>query len=100
MHKAAKPYYNNRIFWDTRPDLLDFELNASAIIERVFSRGDVQDIRNCRRFYGDVTCRKVLTEAKDLNIDRLHLISAIFNIALEEFTCYKNRQLHPQLFPY
>jgi hypothetical protein len=100
MQKTSKPYFNARIFWDTKPESLDFNINASSIIERVFSRGDVEDIRYCRRYYGNEKCREVLIEAKDLNIDRLHLISALFNIQREEFRCYKNRQLNPELFPY
>ena len=100
MLKPNQPYFNARILWDTKPEALDFSANASAIIERVFSRGDVEDIRYCRRFYGYATCRKALIEAKDLNVDRLHLIGSLFKIQLQEFKCYKNRQLNPILFPY
>lgn len=100
MHKPDKPYFNKRIFWDTDPNKLDFDVNRASIIERVFSRGDVEDIRNCRRYYGDAHCRASLVEAKDLVYDRLRLISVLFDIPIEDFQCYKNRQLSPELFPY
>jgi hypothetical protein len=100
MQKPDKPYFNKRIFWDTDPEKLDNDRNANAIIERVFSRGDVEDIRYCRRYYGDNSCRTALIDAKDIVYDRLRLISVLFNIPIEDFRCYKNRQLNPELFPY
>ena len=48
MQKPAKPYDHKRIFWDVDCEKLDFEKKASFIIERVFERGDVEDIRMCR----------------------------------------------------
>ena len=53
MQKLTKPYDNKRIFWDVDSEKLDYEKKAGFIIERVFERGDVEDIRMCRRFYGD-----------------------------------------------
>ncbi|WP_439651985.1 DUF6922 domain-containing protein [Membranihabitans maritimus] len=32
----------------------DIDEKASFVIERVFERGDVEDIRQCRRYYGVV----------------------------------------------
>ena len=45
-------------------DKLDYDKKDSFIIERVFERGDVEDIRQCRRYYGDERIRVVLTKAK------------------------------------
>lgn len=58
------PEFNKRIFWDVDFAALDYEAHAAFIIERVFTRGDVPDIRNCRRYYGDEKIREVLTGAK------------------------------------
>ncbi len=51
MLQAEKPYHYKRIFWDIDPEKLDYKLRANFIIERVFERGDVEDIRQCRRYY-------------------------------------------------
>jgi hypothetical protein len=32
---------------------IDYDAQANFVIERVFERGDVEDIRQCRRYYGD-----------------------------------------------
>ena len=47
------PQFDRRIFWDVNFDTLDYDGKAGFIIERVFERGDVPDIRMCRRYYGD-----------------------------------------------
>lgn len=101
MHpKPDKPYDHPRIFWDVDVKKLDFELRANFIIERVFERGDVQDIRNCRRYYGDDKVREALLNAKFLPLYTLHFASAVVNEPIEHFRCYTLRQSNPGLFPY
>jgi hypothetical protein len=46
MSTAQKPIFNKRIFWDVVFESLDYDAKASFVIERVFERGDVEDIRN------------------------------------------------------
>lgn len=48
-----KPVLNRRIFWDVNFEALDYDAKASFVIERVFERGGAEDIRQCRRYYGD-----------------------------------------------
>ena len=43
------PVFNKRIFWDTHFGNIDYNAKALFVIERVFERGDVEDIRQCRR---------------------------------------------------
>lgn len=95
MNKPVKPYDNSRIFWDVDYAKLDFEKKASFIIERVFERGDVEDIRMCRRFYGDEKIAPVLLNAKWLMPHTVYLAAALFNNKPEEYRCYKNKQLNP-----
>ena len=75
----SKPKFNKRIFWDVAFDKIDYDAKANFVIERVFERGDVSVIRNCRRYY---------------------LASAVIDRPIEEFRCYTLRQLNPTLFPY
>lgn len=100
MKKPDKPYFNKRIFWDTDADKMDFQVQYRAIIERVFDRGDVEDIQYCRRFYDDEKIKEVLLNAKSLRYKRIHLASAVINEPIEAFRCYKLRQLNPERFPY
>lgn len=98
--KPAKPYDNPRIFWDVDHTKMNVDEKYQFVIERVFDRGDVQDIRNCRAYFGDEVVTKVLQNAKFLIESRMFLASGMFNIPLEKMRCYTLRQSNPTLFPY
>ena len=100
MIGKLKPKFEKRIFWDVNFELIDYDAKASWVIERVFSRGDVEDIRQCRKYYGDDKVTAALLNAKFLPEHRMHLASAVIDKPLNEFRCYILRQLNPGLFPY
>lgn len=95
-----KPSLNKRIFWDVDFDKIDYQKRYRFVIERVFERGDVEDIRQARRFYGDKTITKVLLSAKYLPERRIHLAAAVIDKPVTEFRCYTLRRSNPGLFPY
>jgi hypothetical protein len=100
MTEKEKPIFDKRIFWDVNFEKLDYDLRANFVIERVFERGDVDDIRQCRRYYGDEKVTQALLNAKYLPLHTIHLASAVIDKPLNEFRCYILRQLNPGLFPY
>lgn len=100
MNEKAKPIFHKRIFWDVDFDKLDYDLRANFVIERVFERGDVDDIRNCRRYYGDEKVTEALLNAKFLPETTMYLASAVIGKPINDFRCYTLRQLNPELFPY
>ena len=100
MTANIKPVFNKRIFWDVNFEALDYDLRANFVIERVFERGDVDDIRQCRRYYGDEKVTEALLKAKYLPLHTIYLASAVIDKPLQEFRCYILRQLNPELFPY
>ena len=95
-----KPVFNRRIFWDVNFDKLDYDGKASFIIERVFERGDVDDIRQCRRYYGDDILCSTLTNARWLSLSTICLASALFNNQLTDYKCYNTAQLNPAHWMY
>jgi len=95
-----KPVFNKRIFWDVNFEVLVYDISAVFVIERVFERGDVEDIRCCCRYYGDEKVTEVLLNVKYLLERRLHLAAAVIIKPISEFRCYILRQLNPRLFPY
>lgn len=98
--KKQKPIFNRRIFWDVDFDAIDYDKSARFVIERVFERGDVEDIRQCRRYYGDEKIAEILLTAKYLPERRLHLAAAVIDKPITEFRCYTLRQSNPGLYPY
>ena len=100
MSSLQKPILNKRIFWDVNFDALDYNSRSSFIIERVFERGDVEDIRQVRRFYGDERVKEVLLNSKYLPERRLHLAAAVIDKPITQFRCSISRLSNPGLFPY
>lgn len=100
MEKKPKPIFNKRIFWDVAFDQIDYEKKSAFVITRVFERGDVEDIRNCRRYYGDDRIREVLLNVRFLPEITMYLAAAVVDRPIEDFRCYKLRQSNPELFPY
>lgn len=99
-NQLPKPVFNKRIFWDVNFEMLDYDKKANFIIERVFERGDVDDIRQCRRYYGDEKITEALLNAKFLPLHTTYLAAAIIDRPLTDFRCYKLRLLNPGLLPY
>ena len=101
-HKATstKPLFHKRIFWDVDFENIDYDSKADFVIARVFERGDVEDIRNCRRYYGDEKVAEVLLNVKFLPLHTLYLASAVIDKPIEDFRCYTKRQSNPIPFPY
>lgn len=100
MNSRELRVFNRRIFWDVDFEKIDYDAKAAFVIERVFERGDVQDIRNCRRYYGDEKVAEALVNARFLSEITMYLASAILDRPLKDFRCYTLRQSNPQLFPY
>ena len=100
MEQKAKPIFEKRIFWDINFETLDYDAKANFVIERVFDRGDVQDIRHCRRYYGDEKVTEALLNAKFLTESSLYLASAVILRPLIDFKRYILRQSNPTLSPY
>lgn len=95
-----KPIFEKRIFWDVNFEKLDIDAKADFVIARVFERGDIEDIRQCRRYYGDEKIEKIILNVKFLPEHRMQLAAVLINHNLTELKCYINRQLNPGLYPY
>lgn len=81
-------------------DGLDYDGKAGFIIERFFERGDVPDIRACRRYYGDDKIREVLTNAKWLSLKTIYLAAAVSDNEITDYRCYNTAQLNPEHWNY
>ena len=100
LSQIKKSEFNKRIFWDIDVERLDYYAKSSFIIERVFERGDVDDIRHCRRYYGDEKVSEVLLNAKYLSLPIIYLASAVIDRPLTDFRCYIPKQSNQQHLSY
>lgn len=92
-----KPIFQKRIFWDVNFEAIDYDAKARFVIERVFERGDVEDIRNCRRYYGDEKVSEILLSAKWLPLTTIYLAAAVIDKKITEFRCYIQTQSQIEL---
>ncbi len=93
--QKAKPILDKRIFWDVNFANIDYDSKYQFVIERAFDRGDIDDIRQVRRYYGDEKVIFALTSAKYLFDETLQFCSTIFEIPKEKFRCYILKQSNP-----
>ena len=93
--KMTKPILAKRIFWDVEFDKIDYDDKYKFVIERVFEWGDIEDIRQVRRYYGDEKVIETLTTVKYLFNETIDFCSGLFDIPKEKFRCYTLKQLNP-----
>jgi len=96
----TKMKLDRRIFWDVDFDKIDWVKNAPFVIVRVFERGDVDDIRQCRRHHGDEKIREVLLNARYISKSRIYLAAAVIDEPLINFRCYKKTLLNQEHYLY
>ena len=89
---------NKSTFWEYDISKLDVVAHFATIIPRVAMRGDVEELREMRRFYGDEKIKEVLTQTRYLDKYTISLFSNIYNIPKENFRCYILKQLNPPLW--
>ncbi|MBC7865830.1 MAG: hypothetical protein IAF38_22845 [Bacteroidia bacterium] len=92
--EKPKPIFDKRIFWDVNFEKIDYDLRANWVIERVMEKGDVEDIRQLRRYYGDEKVRIALLISGNLSWSRIHLAAAIIDEPIEKFGCYESAKLN------
>jgi hypothetical protein len=87
-----KPVLQKRIFWDVDFNKIDYQKSYHFVIERVFERGDVEDVRQVRKFYGDELIQSTLKNAKWIRYDIFVFVKNLFDLKPQDFRCYTQRQ--------
>ncbi len=93
----TKPFIsklNPKLFWDTDISKLEDIASRRLIIERVFSLGDVDEIRMVLQHYGDEAVADELTRVNYLDPKTLNFASKLLNFPQTSFKCYKRKQSH------
>jgi hypothetical protein len=93
MKKTEKtPSFSPYIFWDIDMGKLDYKRDKVFIIERVLCYGAEDDERQLYQFYDEHSIRKIVLHSDNLDIRTASYLSAIFDIPIRRFKCYKNIQ--------
>lgn len=79
------------LFWDLDLSRMDPESNRRIIIERVFSLGNLNELKFIFSHYGAVLIRQEIVKAGSLDKKSLQFASEILQIPKEEFRCYRKK---------
>lgn len=88
------------IFWDFDYKLLDEHKNKRLILERVFTMGDIPEIKQIFKFYSIQTIKDEIIKIGFLDKKTLNWCSSYFNIPKTEFLCYKKQLSNPEHWNY
>jgi hypothetical protein len=80
---------SKHLFWDYNIGTLDPNIDRKLILERVFSRGTENDEKEVFGYYGKNVIKETVLNIKYLDKKTLNYLSIIFDIAKEDFGCYK-----------
>jgi hypothetical protein len=87
-----KPALSELLFWDSDVNAIDWRAQADSVIVRVLERGNLEDFREIRKFYGDEIIKNAALNARYLSDRTLSFVSFFFELPKTSFECYKNRQ--------
>jgi len=82
----------NELFWDINLSNLDEHNNRRLIIERIFSLGNLQEIKQAIDYYGKKNVINTLCNLNYIDPKTLNFLSVIFNISKSNFKCYIRKQ--------
>ena len=88
------------LFWDVDVDTIDLQKHRASVIERTTLRGRFDEFRALLQYYGKETVKNTLLDVRYLDKVTLSYCSAIFDIPITEFRCYKLAQLNPEHWDY
>lgn len=91
---------SQRIFWDVDPHDLDEIENRRFIVERVITRGTLEDWKEIKKFYGLENIKNEILSIRNLDIKTLNFFSSYFEIDKKYFRCYSSKQLSQTPFHY
>jgi hypothetical protein len=90
--KEEKIRFRRSLFWDVPASALDMDKNRRLILERVFSRGNIEEFRSVNQYYTRDEIRDAIKLIGSLDNKTLHFISKFYQIKYTELKCYKKNQ--------
>jgi hypothetical protein len=95
-----KPDISKKAFWDVDFDKIDFEQNATFVINKTFNYGTFDDQISVIRFYG---IDKIKTEVVKIAYFRkpvFAFICGFFGLDKSQFVAFQRRQAQPNYWDF
>ena len=100
MNKIGIPLISKQAFWDVEFDKIDFNKNARFVIEKVITRGKLEDFISLRTYYGDDKIKHEIIKSRWLSKIDINFCCSVFDLEPEQFKCYIMKQSNPELWVY
>lgn len=78
---------SKRAFWDIDFEAIDWDSNQEFLIERIFARGSIDDIRSAISYYGEDKVKNIITQSESIPESVYYLSKAIFNLNSDQYKC-------------
>jgi hypothetical protein len=79
--------FSKALFWDVDLADLDIEKHSKFIIERVVSRGNMQDWQLLKKMYGKNRIKNEVLKIRCLDKKTVGFLSVYFTVEVSEFRC-------------
>ena len=86
---SGKPGFSSFLFWDCEEHKIDYAKRACFVLERVFSMGTEDDVKEAVRYYGVKTIKNEVIKIKVLDKKTVNYVSFLFKIPKRKFVCCK-----------
>ena len=87
--KPAPKLLRRALFWDVNLEKIDFNLRKRYVIERVFERGNNEEILEIISFYGKKECIRIIKSANRLNQNAIFNAERYLYINKDDLLCLK-----------
>jgi hypothetical protein len=94
-HRDKIIQLRNTLFWDVDNGSLNATRSRALIIERVLTRGNMEEFKQLKEFYSKDELRQVVVKIGYLDPRTLNFISTYLDIPKEDFLCYRKRLSTP-----
>ena len=93
LNKTLK--LRNSLFWDIDIRTLDNLFSKKIIVERVITRGNLDEFIQLNKFYSKNELKETIIKIGYLDPRTLNFVSGFFDLPVSNFLCYKKKLLNP-----
>lgn len=87
-HRGRDITLRRSLFWDLDPANIDPEKNIRLILERVFTRGNIEEFRDIQAAYTKKEIKTTIVQIGSLDQKTLIFLSKNYNLPISDFKCY------------
>ena len=82
------------LFWDVDPYTVEAEKHDAFIVDRVLQMGTMEEFKAIKEYYGKDRILAIAMQLRYMDERVLHFCSVYFNVPLDQFRCYTQKQLN------